>query len=669
VKYVFCLISLLFVGQLFAQSPEQYIARGDKELYDGFPESALFYYKLALHLDTHFVEANFKTGEAYRAQRNYRRAAKFYSATADLDDQDEFPEALYWLGLMQKQQGKYKEAKRSFQAFLAVYRLRDEFYRGARDEEISCDWAIDHESDEPVFKVLDPDTGLNTIHSEMSPFLVDSNTLYFATMRYESDVVKKSKPVYVEMKKAVKDSNAWSLVDLDLPISDKESHVANGSFSADSTRFYFSKCADASSCSIYKIEKSGDLWSEPTKLGSPVNDGSGSNTQPMIASFGEKEYLYFASDRPSGKGGYDIWYVEVKNGEILPRIRNMGTRINTKGNEITPWFDTRDTMFYFSSNRQSGFGGYDIFKSKGEPGKLNLVENAGTDLNGPADDYYFTFNSLDSLGYFASNRISGTRTSGNETCCNDLYKVQLVPIIDSLPPPVDSADSAQIDTLLAGLDSSSVSVYDKDTFVIPETIEDVQDLLPISLYFHNDRPDPRTMATTTQLTYAETVDEYLSLQAEYLNEISKSDLVDSLKNPMYDQTKRFFATDLTGSLDRINAALNALLNELESGAELTIAVKGYASPLANSDYNLNLTYRRIDAMENFIRAYSGGGFVPYLENNADNGGRLTIEKIPYGESKAKNDISDSGNDRLRAIYSPSAAQERRIEILRVESDK
>lgn len=660
------IISFLLSISAFSQSPDQYVARGDKELFDGFPESALFYYRLAMKQDTNMVEANFKTGEAYRVQRNYKRAAKAYDRTASLDEQDEFPEALFWLGMMQKQQGKYEEAKRSLTAFLAIYRLRDEFYRSARDEQISCGWAIEHIEDKPDFEVSRPDSGLNTVHAEMSPFLLDTNTMYFATMRYESDEVKKNKSVFVEMKKAVKDSNIWELQELDLPIASQNAHVGNGCFSADSTRFYYSNCPDPSSCSIYQINKSGEAWSEPIRLGSPINENGSSNTQPMVATFDDQEFLYFSSDRPSGKGGYDIWFIEIKNGEATTRLRNMGTRINTTGNEITPWFDSSDTTFYFSSNKQMGFGGYDIFKSKGEPGKFNTIENAGTEINSPADDYYFVFRMTDSLGYFASNRTDGLKRSGNETCCNDLYKIRVLAIDDSLPPPIDTA---ALDTLIAVVIDSNTNVDNDsvDVFEIPETIEEVQDLLPISLYFHNDRPDPRTMATTTRLTYAETIKEYLTLQNEYLNQINQSSISDSTKSQMSDKTRSFFKKDLTGSLARTNAALNVLLTELEKGNDVTLAVKGYASPLANSDYNLNLTYRRIASMENYIMEYQDGAFQPYLSSNSnDSLDKLTIEKIPYGETKAAANISDSGDDKLRAIYSPSAANERRIEIMRVE---
>ncbi|MEZ4722450.1 MAG: hypothetical protein R2813_11315 [Flavobacteriales bacterium] len=633
-----------------AQTPHQYVARGDKELLDGFPESALFYYRLALKTDTHFVEAHFKAGEAYRTQRNYKRAASHYQHCANHDEQDMFPDALLWLGIMQTQMGEYQAAKRSLQHFLSIYRQRDELYRQAREAVESCDWALDHEKDEPKFKVEEPDSGLNTIHAEMSPYLLDSNTMYFATMRYESDVVKKNNPVYVEMKKAIRDSTAWQLVDLDLPISNATAHVGNGCFSEDSARFYYSLCPTPAECSIYVTKLEYGSWSAPQPLPSPVNESGCSNTQPMIAVFDDHEYLFFSSDRVNGKGGYDLWFVEVKNGEPLTRIRNLGNQINSRGNEITPWYDAKDTALYFSSNRQLGFGGYDIYKSVGKPGSFNAVENAGTVVNSPADDYYFAFKKSDSLGYFASNRISGTKEGDNETCCNDLYKVRLIPVIDTVdttPPP---------DTIIAEV----------DTFHIPETIEQLQDLLPISLYFHNDRPDPRSYERTTKRTYVQCVEEYIVMRDEYLKVIAESVLDDSVKIPMYDKTQRFFEKSLTGSVDRVNAALDVLLKELEDSSSVNIAVKGYASPLAASDYNLNLTYRRIDAMENYIRKYQGGAFVPFLDGTAENGARMTIEKIPYGESQASSDISDALDNRIAAIYGPKAANERRIEILRVE---
>ena len=646
-------LAWLMAGMASSQTAGQYIAKGNKEQKDGYYQSAIFYYKKALKMDTNLLEANFETAQAYRKQRNYKRALDFYEATIAADGRDLFPEARFYSGLMQQQMGKYKEAKRNFESFLSIYRVRDDMYRWARDQIASCDWALEHRNDTAEYEVVRPDSGINTIHAEMSPYLYDSNTMYLSTMRYEDDEVKKNKPVFVEIQKLVRDSGIWISAELDLPITTQDAHIGNGVFSADSSRFYFSKCPDFGSCSIYVTKKDGETWSAPTALPEPVNEANATNTQPAIATIGEDEYLIFVSNRASGKGGMDLWFVPMKNGEPTSRSRNMGNTINTKGDEITPYFDKSDTTTYFSSNRQPGFGGFDIFKSQGILGSYNITENLGNEINSPADDYYLMLNRNDSVGYFASNRISGLKKSGNETCCNDFYKIKV------LPPPIEiiPEDSLKADTM--ELDSlPPVAVVEIEN---PKNLEELQTLLPISLYFHNDRPNPRSTAKSTNLTYVETVEEYSGLRQEYIDAVNKSALDGTAKIELGDALKLLFERDLAASVTRLNKALDVLLIELSDSATINLAVKGYASPLADSDYNLNLTYRRISSMENYINQYSNGAFLPYLKSS-----QLTIEKIPYGESKASSEVSDNRDQALESIYGIKAAKERRIEILRIE---
>ena len=640
-------------GGAFAQTAGQYIAKGNKEQKDGYFQSAIFYYKKALKMDTNLLEANFETAQAYRKLRNYKRALSFYEATVSVDGRDLFPEARFYSGLMQKQMGKYKDAKRNFESFLSIYRSRDDMYRWARDEVISCDWALEHKNDTAEYEILKPDSGMNTIHAEMSPYLYDSNTLYLSTMRYEKDEVKKNNPVFVEVQKMVRDSGIWIIAELDLPIADEDAHVGNGTFSADSSRFYFSKCPDFGSCSIYVTKNKGGTWNEPSPLPEPVNVANATNTQPTIAKIGEDEFLIFASNRSTGKGGMDLWFVPLKNGEPTSRLRNMGNNVNTKGDEITPYFDRSDTTTYFSSNRHPGFGGFDVFKSQGKPGSFNATENLGTEVNSPADDYYLMMKRQDSVGYFASNRISGLKKSGNETCCNDLYKIRV------LPPPVEilPIDTLEVDTLEA--DSlPPVALVEIEN---PKNLKELQTLLPISLYFHNDRPNPRTTSKTTKLTYVETVEEYVGLRQEYIDAVNNSALDGTAKIELGDALKLLFERDLQASISRLNKALDVLLIELADSATINLAVKGYASPLADSDYNLNLTFRRIASMENYINQYANSVFKPYLKS-----GQMTIEKIPYGESQASASVSDSKDKALESIYGINAIRERRIEILRIE---
>ena len=646
-------LAWMMVDISLAQTAGQYIAKGNKEQKDGYYQSAIFYYKKALKTDTNLLEANYETAQAYRKQRNYKRALAFYEATVAVDGRDIFPEARFYSGLMQQQMGKYKDAKRNFESFLSIYRARDEIYRWAREQIISCDWALQHKNDTAEYEIIKPDSGINTIHAEMSPYLFDSNTMYLSTMRYEDDEVKKNKPVFVEVQKLVRDSGVWVGSELELPIAAEDAHVGNGVFSADSSRFYFSKCPDFSSCSIYMTKNEGGDWGAPIILPEPVNVTNATNTQPAIAKIGEDEYLIFASNRSTGKGGMDLWFVPLKNGEPTSRLRNMGNTINTRGDEITPYFDQSDTTTYFSSNRHPGFGGFDVFKSQGILGSYNTTENLGTEINSSADDYYLMMKRKDSIGYFASNRMSGLKKSGNETCCNDFYKIKI------LPPPVKitpedalEADTLQVDSL------PPVAVIEIEN---PKNLKELQTLLPISLYFHNDRPNPRTTSKTTNFTYAETVEEYTGLRQEYIDAVHKSTLDGTAKIELGNALKLLFERDLQASITRLNKALDVLSMELADSAVISLAVKGYASPLADSDYNLNLTYRRISSMENYINQYANGVFKPYLKS-----GQLSIEKIPYGESKASTSVSDSRDKALESIYGIKAARERRIEILRIE---
>ncbi len=643
------LVGLFLSTEVVGQTAAQYIVKGNKEQELGYFQTAIVYYRKALQIDTNILEANYETANAYRRLRNYKRALAFYEATIDVDGQDRYPDAYFYKGQMLKQLGRYKPALLSFQTFLSMYRSRDDIYRWARDEEASCYWAMEHLEDTSYYEVQRPDSGLNSVHAEMSPFLRDSNVMYFSSMRYESDEVKKSKPVFIEIHRARRDSNAWELMELDLPIEDGSAHIGNGIFNRDSTQFYYSRCEDLSTCQIWRTERDGDGWTDPAPLPDPINVENASSTQPSIAYVGEDAYFIFSSNRERGKGRMDLWFTPMKQGQPTSRLRNMGAIVNSKGDEITPYYDPLDSTLYFSSNRWPGFGGFDLFRSKGIPGNSSAPENMGPILNSPADDYYLTMHRADSIGFFASNRSGGLKKSNNETCCNDIYRIKVLP-----PPPPEVVDSLLADTI----DTVPPVVVEIEN---PQNLEELQTLLPISLYFHNDRPDPRTTSRTTERTYAETIEEYLGLRFDYIDQINKSSFDGTTKMQYGNLMEQFFEVDLQRSLEKLDKALNVLLRELDKGATITLAVKGYASPLADSDYNLNLTYRRITSMENYINQYDTGAFVPYLD-----GGQLTIEKIPYGESQASTSVSDDISDELGAIYSPTAARERRIEILRIE---
>jgi hypothetical protein len=96
-----------------------------------------------------------------------------------------------------------------------------------------------------------------------------------------------------------------------------------------------------------------------------------------------------------------------------------------------------------------------------------------------------------------------------------------------------------------------------------------------------------------------------------------------------------------------------------------LSIKGYASPLSKSDYNVNLTLRRISSLINYISEFNNGIFKSYIDGTAQNGAKLTFNKIPFGEYQSKEEVSDNFNDLKNSVYSRKAALERKIEIMAI----
>lgn len=141
--------------------------------------------------------------------------------------------------------------------------------------------------------------------------------------------------------------------------------------------------------------------SEPYSTGHPCFSPSG-------------DAIYFASNRPGGFGGYDL-YVSYKSGNSWTQPKNLGYPVNTPGNELSPHVDAYGRL-YFSSDWHLGFGGMDVFSAERLPFGWGYVQNLGWGVNSPYDELYFIFDARQQTGYFTSNRLTGT---GSE----DIYKV------------------------------------------------------------------------------------------------------------------------------------------------------------------------------------------------------------------------------------------------------
>lgn len=202
------------------------------------------------------------------------------------------------------------------------------------------------------------------------------------------------------------------------------------SISIDNKHLYFSIMRDEGgaqpNCDIYVSDKTPEgEWGEVRKLSPLVNDPKYWDSQPTIASDGVT--LYFASDRPGGYGGIDLYYTkrDPKTGQWGAPV-NLGPNVNTKGDEKTPFIHSDSETLYFSSTGHFGFGDYDIFYvRKNEKGEWLEPENIGSPINGTTDDTGFFVSTDAETGYFfsyAEGKVLGKGVGRSDLYGFELYK-------------------------------------------------------------------------------------------------------------------------------------------------------------------------------------------------------------------------------------------------------
>lgn len=165
---------------------------------------------------------------------------------------------------------------------------------------------------------------------------------------------------------------------------------------------------------LYMSTYNGAEWSKPEKLNPNINseywEGSCSITS-------DGRYLYFASERPGGLGGRDLYVSEKVNGDWAPAV-NLGPAINTKYNEDAPFIHPDGITLFFSSEGHKSIGGYDIMYSIKKENSWVEPLSMGIPLNTTEDDRYYVINAKGDVGYFSSNR-GGAGGKGQQ----DIYMV------------------------------------------------------------------------------------------------------------------------------------------------------------------------------------------------------------------------------------------------------
>ena len=266
--------------------------------------------------------------------------------------------------------------------------------------------------------------GVSSGENEALPFLsVDGQTMYYLREMpvdrertfYHRELEHKQWRLYMS---ARQDSVFSKGVELPPPFNsgDPEGSV---SVTADGNELYYSvihRQNGYANSDIYRVRRKDGKWGKPENCGLQVNGDRTWESQPSISADGET--LFFASNRKGGQGGTDIWRCRrLKNGD-WSRAENLGTNINTAGNERFPFIAADGHTLYFLSDSWQGFGGYDVYFADLRDTYGNRPTNLGLPINTEGDEISFGVSADGRHGYFAG-RVESSRSS--DILMFDLY--------------------------------------------------------------------------------------------------------------------------------------------------------------------------------------------------------------------------------------------------------
>jgi hypothetical protein len=352
------------------------------------------------------TELAFKAGDAYYLTRDYVKASKAYQVVKD--NNNDFHHVGFKYARCLKSMEQYDDASREFVYFINNYNGDDykDMSQLVQTEILGCELGIkDADTFQEGIVVTHLSESINSSNMEYAPLPFSDDILYFSSD--QSGTSKIYRTQYLDGSWTRSKPTEEIFKDVSRP------HYGNVSFAPDNSRFYFTQCGTTDSptkCDIYVVESLADgNWSEPIILPEYINDLTATNTQPSVVHTGNKETIYFSSNRPGGKGGMDIWYSsrDLNSSSMdFTFPKNLGSRMNTSGDEITPFYDNESSTLYFSSNGHIGYGGFDIYQAQGSEFDWEKPINMAKPVNSPQDDRYFIFESTPESGFLVSNRKS-----------------------------------------------------------------------------------------------------------------------------------------------------------------------------------------------------------------------------------------------------------------------
>ena len=459
-KKIFLLVLILFPIYFFGQSKQVWLYEADNYFEKSDYASALKFYKKAQN-DSLVLETNITPYEVVNTNQKIKKnqtteidsstkvlvkdylnhqIAMCYLLTFDYDDANEhfvktincnaYKNDKYYYALSFMSIEKYDSAMIHFENYIQLGTGNDSLVKISKRHVQGCYFALSDNSIKKEKIVTLADTNVfNNGTSAFAPMFWDNDKIIFTSARKGGVVLDRSKQnseflcdLYWSQKQ---DDETWGeAINFGRPLN-SSLHDASGAFNNNDVIFY-TKWSDEKleEKNIYLARMKEMKFYESYKLDSAINYPGSKSINPFVTMDGRT--LYFSSNRPGGKGGMDLWKIEIDElGNPLGEVENLGSYINTSSDEVSPFFHEQSSNLFFSSNGHATMGGLDIYKSVYDQDNefYGTPINMGMPINSSKDDAYMVWDEMLKYGYLSSDR----KPCENGHCYN-IYKVENAPI-------------------------------------------------------------------------------------------------------------------------------------------------------------------------------------------------------------------------------------------------
>ncbi|MFD2037330.1 OmpA family protein [Belliella marina] len=388
------------------------------------------------------------------------------------------------------------------------------------------------------------------------------------------------------------DSSRWGIPRSIAPNINSAYNEGTCTISADGKILIFTSCQMPDSfgdCDLYISYKVNDEWQRPANMGKNVNSRVW-DSQPSLSADGR--ILFFSSNRRGGFGGKDIWYsLRMENG-TWSEAKNLGSKVNTAKDEVSPFIYFNNEILFFASDGHLGFGGIDLFISRVEDGEFGRPVNLGYPINDHQDQLALFITAQRDFAYYTETVFS----QGSQER-SFLYRFRF-------PDQIDLGEKLMV---------TAGKVLNKNTGEPIEAKLSLVDLATDSTMYQF-QSDGRTGDFT--MLYPDKASSGLYVEKKgFLPKIYNVDR-DSLQNqgnlnveltPVaageeFTFENIFFDFDKDALKQESSSSLKRLVSFLNDNPTIKIVISGHTDNIGSEVYNIDLSLRRAESVKTFLVA-------------------------------------------------------------------